>query len=217
MKLLSEDVKINPTKLDSYFSFMQGAKSANSNLFKDFCNEAEMGKNSQIVGFILTSSLSIVPLLFLMMISTFAFSQRYHISTPIDGFFYFDSTAYRKPAEYNSLRYIDIVSYNNTLASSGSGKVIYCATHSDRTYEVGIKYASVVMVYSNLRKKSVLNTQFIAANAPIGELNFNPKDKKYHLGLQVWEVGAPKQMVWNSRLIQYLNGTPVADHSLLDN
>ena len=43
-------------KLDSCFSFMRGAKSANSKLFKDFCNEAEMEKNSQIVGFILTSS-----------------------------------------------------------------------------------------------------------------------------------------------------------------
>ena len=30
---------------------MQGAKSANSKLFKDFCNEAEMEKNSQIGGF----------------------------------------------------------------------------------------------------------------------------------------------------------------------
>jgi len=56
-ELLSEDVKINPTKLVSYFSFMRGAKSANSKLFKDFCNETEMEKNNQIVGFILTSSL----------------------------------------------------------------------------------------------------------------------------------------------------------------
>ena len=31
--------------MDNYFSFMQGAKSANSELFKDFCNEAEMEKN----------------------------------------------------------------------------------------------------------------------------------------------------------------------------
>ena len=30
---------------------MQGAKSANSELFKDFCNEAEMEKNGQIGGF----------------------------------------------------------------------------------------------------------------------------------------------------------------------
>jgi hypothetical protein len=29
----------------SCFSFMRGAKSANSKLFKDFCNEAEMEKN----------------------------------------------------------------------------------------------------------------------------------------------------------------------------
>ena len=36
---------------------MRGAKSANSKLFKDFYNEAEMEKNSQIVGFILSSSL----------------------------------------------------------------------------------------------------------------------------------------------------------------
>jgi len=33
--------------LDNYFSFMRGAKSANSELFKDFCNEAEMEKNIQ--------------------------------------------------------------------------------------------------------------------------------------------------------------------------
>ena len=30
---------------------MQGAKSANSKLFKDFCNDAEMEKNNQIGGF----------------------------------------------------------------------------------------------------------------------------------------------------------------------
>ena len=30
---------------------MQGTKSANSRLFKDFCNEVEMEKNSQIGGF----------------------------------------------------------------------------------------------------------------------------------------------------------------------
>ena len=56
----SEDVKINPTELDSYFSFMRGAKSANSKLFKDCCNEAKMEKNIQIVGFILTSSLMLL-------------------------------------------------------------------------------------------------------------------------------------------------------------
>ena len=161
--------------------------------------------------------LRIVPLLFLMMISTFAFSQKYHVTTPIDGYFYFDSTAYRKPAEYNSLRYIDIVSDNNKVLSCGCGKVIYCTTHSDKTYEIGIRYASVVMVYSNLIKKSILKTQFIPANAPIGELNYNPKDKKYHLGLQVWEAGTPKQMVWNSKLIQYLNGAPVAGKALSEN
>jgi len=33
------------------------ATAGNSKLFKDFCNEAEMEKNNQIVGFILTSSL----------------------------------------------------------------------------------------------------------------------------------------------------------------
>jgi len=37
--------KIKHIKLNCYFSFMQGAKSANSNLFKDFCNETEMEKN----------------------------------------------------------------------------------------------------------------------------------------------------------------------------
>jgi hypothetical protein len=35
---------------------MRVAKSANGKLFKDFCDEAEMKKNIQIVGFILPSS-----------------------------------------------------------------------------------------------------------------------------------------------------------------
>ncbi len=37
--------KIKYTIWRSYFSFMQGEKSANSELFKDFFNEAEMEKN----------------------------------------------------------------------------------------------------------------------------------------------------------------------------
>jgi len=49
-------------KLVSYFSFMRGpATAGNSKLFKDFCSEAEMEKNNQIVGFILTSSLTNEP------------------------------------------------------------------------------------------------------------------------------------------------------------
>jgi hypothetical protein len=64
-KSFSEDDKINPMKLDSYFTFMRGAKSANSKLFKDFCNEAEMKKNIQIVGFILSSSLRYYGILFI--------------------------------------------------------------------------------------------------------------------------------------------------------
>ena len=44
------DVKISSTKFDSYLFFMLGAKSENSKLFKDFCNEAEKGKNSKIGG-----------------------------------------------------------------------------------------------------------------------------------------------------------------------
>ncbi len=32
--------------MSSYFSFMQVAKSANSDLFEDFCNAAEMKKNN---------------------------------------------------------------------------------------------------------------------------------------------------------------------------
>ena len=40
---------------------MQGAKSANSKLFKDFCNEAEMGKNSQIGGFYFVIVPNLVP------------------------------------------------------------------------------------------------------------------------------------------------------------
>ena len=43
--LLSEDGKIKSIKFNYYVSFMQGAKSANNELFKDFCNEAEMEQN----------------------------------------------------------------------------------------------------------------------------------------------------------------------------
>jgi hypothetical protein len=56
-KTIRNDDKINSTKLDSYFSFMRGAKSANSELFKDFCNEAKMEKNIQIGEFISSSFL----------------------------------------------------------------------------------------------------------------------------------------------------------------
>ena len=51
--------KIKYTKMNSYFSFMRGAKSANSKLFKDFCNEAEMEKNIQMADFILSSFLTL--------------------------------------------------------------------------------------------------------------------------------------------------------------
>ncbi len=42
---LSDVDEINTTIWRSYFSFMRGAKSANSELFKDFWDEAEMKKN----------------------------------------------------------------------------------------------------------------------------------------------------------------------------
>jgi len=37
--------KIKSTILRSYFSFLRSVKSANSRLFKDFCNEVKMEKN----------------------------------------------------------------------------------------------------------------------------------------------------------------------------
>ena len=42
--------KINSIIWRGYFSFFQGVKSANSELFKDFCNEAEMEKNGSNCG-----------------------------------------------------------------------------------------------------------------------------------------------------------------------
>ena len=42
---LSEDGEIKSIKFNDYVSFMQGAKSANSELFKDFCNDAEVEQN----------------------------------------------------------------------------------------------------------------------------------------------------------------------------
>ncbi len=46
--LLRNVDKIKYTKWRSYFSFMRGEKSANSELFKDFFNEAEMEKNKSV-------------------------------------------------------------------------------------------------------------------------------------------------------------------------
>jgi len=42
---VSDIGEINTTIWRSYFSFMRGTKSANSELFKDFWDEAEMEKN----------------------------------------------------------------------------------------------------------------------------------------------------------------------------
>ena len=65
---INERVKIIPTKWGNYFSFIRGAKSANSRLFKDFCSEVEMKKNSQAAGIILTRSLR--PLLLVILIAS---------------------------------------------------------------------------------------------------------------------------------------------------
>ena len=86
VKPISEDDKINPTKLNSYFSFMRGAKSANSKLFKDFRNEAEKEKNSQIVGFILSSSLSGIILFSAMFCLSLYISWPYLWKTPVHSF-----------------------------------------------------------------------------------------------------------------------------------
>ncbi len=44
-KLLSEDGEIKYIKFDDYVSFMLGAKVENNELFKTFCNNAEMEQN----------------------------------------------------------------------------------------------------------------------------------------------------------------------------
>ena len=54
---------------------MRVAKSANSKLFKDFCDEAEMEKNSQIAGFILSSSLSKNKESLMLVLSTPSFNK----------------------------------------------------------------------------------------------------------------------------------------------
>ena len=50
--------KINPTIWRSYFSFFQGEKAANSELFKDFSTKKKWKRTSQMVVFILSSFLS---------------------------------------------------------------------------------------------------------------------------------------------------------------
>ena len=42
---LSEDGEIKYIKFDDYVSFMLGAKAENNELFKTFCNNAEMEQN----------------------------------------------------------------------------------------------------------------------------------------------------------------------------
>ena len=60
---LTEDVKINPTKLNSYFSFMQGAKSENSKLFipttVGIATKQKWKRTVKLVDFILSSFLTI--------------------------------------------------------------------------------------------------------------------------------------------------------------
>ena len=42
---ISEDGEIKYIKFDDYVSFMLGAKAENNELFKTFCNNAEMEQN----------------------------------------------------------------------------------------------------------------------------------------------------------------------------
>ena len=152
----------------------------------------------------------IAPLLFLLMKPTHAFSQKYEIAgPPVSGYFYFDSAEMERRRLYNSVRCIDIVSSGSTVLASGKGRVMFCNIHADKTYEVAVRYANTIVVYTKIAKKNILKSQLIGPNYPIGELNLDVRDKKYHLGLQVWDVGTPNTLVWDKKLVRYLNGTLV--------
>ncbi len=150
----------------------------------------------------------IVSLLFFVMISMRAFSQKYHISeTPVEGYFYVDTLS--ETVCRNPNKCVHIVSENKTVYSSGKGSVIYCYPHADKTSEVGIKYGSMIVIYANIINRRVYKSQLVDKHVPIGELLLNPRDKRYHLGLQVVKADNPKELLWGSRLVQFLNATPV--------
>jgi hypothetical protein len=153
----------------------------------------------------------IVPLLFFVMNSTQVSAQKYHVSgAPIDGYFYVDSTFCKQhTVTRNSNKCVNIVSDNKTVISSGRGNVIYCYPHADKTSEIGIKYGPVIVIYANIINRKVYKNQFVDQKVPIGELVLNPKDKKYHLGLQVVKADDPNEVLWGNKLAHFLNASQV--------
>lgn len=151
-----------------------------------------------------------VSLLFLLVKCNTAFSQKYHISAPpVDGYFYVDANV-DDPVKTYANRCLDIVTESSTVVCSGKGRVLFCDCRPDRTYDIGIRYASSFVVYTNLIKKTVQKNQIVDRNVPIGELNLNKRDKKYHLGLQVREAGT-NAALRNNKLVEYLHGSPDVD------
>lgn len=137
-------------------------------------------------------------------------AQHFRIaSPPVDGYFHIDTVCDPQAQVCYSAKCIDIICDNNTVYASGAGKVLYCYTHGNRTYEIGIKYTNSMVIYYNVKKKAIQKGQPVKEHMMIGELEMNPKDQKYHLGLQVLE--APNRFLWYKKLVTYLNASLVVN------
>ena len=137
-------------------------------------------------------------------------AQKFRISSPpANGYFYLDTAESRYHATGFSNRCIDVICDDNAVYAHGDGQVLFCYSHSDRTCEIGVKYRDAVVVYYNIKKKTVQKLQPVHAHTQIGELAQNPKDKLYHLGLQVAEM--PNRFLWYKRLAAYLNAQLVVN------
>jgi len=158
-------------------------------------------------------SVRLVLLLLLVMTSTFAFSQKYYFSgPPLEGYMYVDPTADKNEVVYSSSdRCANIVSDNKTVFASGKGIVISCNPTSAKTYEIVIDYGHSVVKYINVINKKVFKSQVVELRTEIGDLPLNPKDRQYHLGLQVMRSDDPTEILWGHKLAQYLNATQVSD------
>jgi len=153
-------------------------------------------------------------LVVILMTSLSATAQKFRLSSPpVNGWFYMDTTNCTNkdvPACLSS-KCVDVICENNTVLSSGEGEVLYCEPHSNKTYEIAIKYDQSIIVYSNVIRRKVQRRQKVRANTEIGEIPMNPKDKNYHLGLQVAQAKSPTRFLWYTPLLNYFNASLVVN------
>ncbi len=146
----------------------------------------------------------------ILMAALSADAQKFHLSSPpVNGWFYMDTTgcANKDVPTCLSAKCVDVICENNIILTSGDGEVLYCEPHANKTYEIAIKYDQSIIVYSNIIKRKVQRKQKVRANTEIGEVPQNPKDKNYHLGLQVAQAKAPTRYLWYGPLLAYFKAS----------